>query len=387
VTADTYILVVDDDQVTRSLMRATLEAAEFTVVEAGDGEEALRLCETRRPDLLIVDVMMPRMDGFELCRELRQRPDWAYVPILMATGLEDLASVSKAFEAGATDFIAKPIQWLVLSQRVRYMLRASETQERLVASMQAAEAANRTKTEFLANMSHELRTPLNAIIGFSQLMCDRLYGPLADKYHEYATIVGDSATHLLTIINDVLDLAKAESNRLVLTAEEVDVVQLVTLCNSMLDPQIRASRVDYRVEVDDGLPSIYADAAKLRQILINLLSNAFKFTPPGGKVTLAVTGDRATGLVIRVEDTGIGIAPDEMPIVLTPFGQVDSGLARKYQGVGLGLPLTKSLVELHGGTMEIESDPGLGTVVTVRLPTARLPADAPGERVLGGNSS
>jgi signal transduction histidine kinase len=185
----------------------------------------------------------------------------------------------------------------------------------------------------------------------------------------------------------VLDLAKAESNRLVLTAEEVDFVQLVTLCNSMLDPQIRASRVDYRVEVDDGLPSIYADAAKLRQILINLLSNAFKFTPPGGKVTLAVTGDRATGLVIRVEDTGIGIAPDEMPIVLTPFGQVDSGLARKYQGVGLGLPLTKSLVELHGGTMEIESDPGLGTVVTVRLPTARLPADARGERVLGGSSS
>jgi signal transduction histidine kinase len=387
VTADTYILVVDDDQVTRSLMRATLEAAEFTVIEAGDGEEALRLCETRRPDLLIVDVMMPGMDGFELCRELRQRPDWAYVPILMATGLEDIASITKAYEAGATDFIAKPIQWLVLSQRVRYMLRASEAQERLVASMQAAEAANRAKTEFLANMSHELRTPLNAIIGFSQLMRDRLFGPLADKYHEYSAIIGDSATHLLAIINNVLDLAKAESNRLELTTEQVDVSQLVKLCNEMLEHQIRASRIDYAVEVEDSPSAIHADAAKLRQILINLLSNAFKFTPAGGKVTLTITRDPATTLVIRVEDTGIGIAPDEMSIVLTPFGQVDSGLARKYEGVGLGLPLTKSLVELHGGTMGIDSEPGLGTVVTVRLPSMQSSDQTPGERVLSGSSS
>jgi len=386
VTADTSILIVDDDPVTRSLVRATLEAADFAVIEAADGEEALRLCDTHRPRLLIVDVMMPGMDGFELCRVLRQRPDWAYVPILMTTGIEDIAAIAKAYEAGATDFIAKPIQWLVLSQRVRYMLRASETQERLVASMQAAEAANRTKTEFLANMSHELRTPLNAIIGFSQLMRDRLHGPLADKYHEYATIVGDAASHLLAIISDVLDLARTESNRLPLVEETVDIAELVTKTNMLLDQQIRKSGVDYRVNVQADLPPVLGDAAKLRQILINLLSNALKFTAPGGTVTLTVTADSASGLLLRLEDTGIGIAPDKLAVVLTPFGQVESGFARNYQGVGLGLPLTKRLLELHAGVLEIASVPGAGTTVTARLPAERLGAEAPPERTFGESS-
>ena len=374
-------------------MRAALEADRFSVLDAADGEEAYQLCETHRPDLLIVDVIMPRMDGFALCRALRQRPEWAYVPILMATGLEDLESIAKAYEAGATDFIAKPIQWLVLNQRVRYMLRASrafnqlrDNQERLVASIQAAQAANRAKTEFLANMSHELRTPLNAIIGFSQLMRDRLHGPLADKYGEYAAIVGDSATHLLAIINSVLDLAKAESNRLDLSEEDVDLPPLVALSNSMVAQMARASDIQYRVEVGEALPPFYGDAAKLRQILINLLSNAFKFTPPGGKVTLTVAGDRQIGLVFRVEDTGIGIAAEQMPVVLTPFGQVESGLTRRYQGIGLGLPLTKSLIELHGGTMEIASEPGVGTIVTARFPAERFRAAAPPEWQVGSAS-
>ncbi|MBV8538550.1 MAG: response regulator, partial [Alphaproteobacteria bacterium] len=340
-----------------------------------------RVCETACPRLLIVDVMMPGMDGFELCRELRRRPDWAYVPILMTTGIEDVGAIAKAYEAGATDFIAKPIQWLVLRQRVRYMLRASENQERLIASMHAAEAANRTKTEFLANMSHELRTPLNAIIGFSQLMRERLHGPLADKYYEYATIVGDAAGHLLAIISDVLDLARTESSRLPLAADSVDIGEVVTLTNKLLDQQIRNSGVTYRVDIERDVPLIHGDAAKLRQIVINLLSNAFKFTAPGGTVTLAVAADALNGLCLRVADTGIGIAPDKIAVVLTPFGQVETGFARKYQGIGLGLPLTKRLVELHGGSLEIASELNVGTTITVRLPAARLSA-APREQAL-----
>jgi signal transduction histidine kinase len=377
----TSVLVVDDDQVTRSLMRATLEAADFTVIEAADGEEACRVCETARPRLLIVDVMMPGMDGFELCRELRRRPDWAYVPILMTTGLEDVGAIAKAYEAGATDFIAKPIQWLVLRQRVRYVLRASENHERLIASMHAAEAANRTKTEFLANMSHELRTPLNAIIGFSQLMRERLHGPLADKYYEYATIVEDAAGHLLAIISDVLDLARTESSRLPLEEDSVDIAEVVTWTNKLLDQQIRNSGVNYRVDIERDVPLIRGDAAKLRQIVINLLSNAFKFTAPGGTVTLAVAADAVNGFCLSVADTGIGIAPDKIAVVLTPFGQVETGFARKYQGIGLGLPLTKRLVELHGGSLQIASELNVGTTITVRLPATRLSA-APPERPL-----
>jgi signal transduction histidine kinase len=380
-STDATILIVDDDPIVRALMRAALEDAGFAVLEAADGEEASRLCVESRPDLVVVDVLMPGMDGFELCRQLRRHPQLAYVPILMATGLDDVPSITKAYEAGATDFIAKPIQWVILNHRVRYMLRASrafnelrENQERLVVSMNAAEAANRAKTQFLANMSHELRTPLNAIIGFSQMMREGTYGPLAAKYAEYAKIIAESGSHLLAIINDILDITRSETDRLVLVEEEVEIARIVSLSTSMIQEMAMIGGIDYSVEMESDLPVMYADAAKLRQVLINLLSNAVKFTPSGGKVRLQVKRERKGGLSFRVEDTGIGIAPEKIALVLTPFGQVDSRLARKYGGVGLGLPLTKRLVELHGGTMDIASGPAQGTVVTAHFPQERVRA-------------
>src|SRR5206468_2701488 len=195
-----------------------------------------RLYEERRPDLLLVDVIMPRMDGFELCRELRSRLASAYVPIVVATGLDDVPSITRAYDAGATDFIPKPVNWLVLNHRIRYILRASRAfeelrrnQQHLIAAKDAAEAASRSKSEFLANMSHELRTPLNAIIGFSGMMSDRMFGPLDEKYHEYANIIGTSGQHLLAIITDILDLARADADKLLLAEEEVDIADVVKL--------------------------------------------------------------------------------------------------------------------------------------------------------------
>jgi len=185
---------------------------------------------------LLVDVVMPRMDGYELCRELRSRQESAYVPIVVATSLDDVPSIARAYDAGATDFIPKPLNWLVLNHRIRYILRASRAfdelrrnQERLIAAKEAAEAANRSKTDFLANMSHELRTPLNAIIGFSGMMSDRMFGPLNEKYSEYAGLIGDSGKHLLAIISDILDLAKADANRLTLAEEIVDLDRAMNL--------------------------------------------------------------------------------------------------------------------------------------------------------------
>src|SRR5215216_6389436 len=229
-TAQALILVVDDDPVVCALMRATLQSDGFEVIEASDGIEGCRMCREHRPDLLLVDLMMPRMDGFELCRELRSHPESAFVPIVVATSLDDVPSIARAYDTGATDFIPKPINWLVLNHRVRYILRASRAfeqlrrdQERLIAAKEAAEAASRAKSDFLANMSHELRTPLNAIIGFSGMMSDRMFGPLHEKYSEYAGLIGDSGRHLLAIITDVLDLAKAEADRLVVAADAIDV--------------------------------------------------------------------------------------------------------------------------------------------------------------------
>ncbi len=373
---DATILIVDDDPVVRALMRASLEGDGFRVIEAGDGLEACRECAARTPDMLVVDVVMPNMDGFELCREIRRNPEWAFLPILMATSLDDVESITQAYEAGATDFIGKPIQWVILNHRVRYMLRASRAFQALRRTTSAAEAASKAKTEFLANMSHELRTPLNAIIGFSQMMREGTFGPLDPRYGEYAQIIADSGMHLLAIINDVLDLARADSNRLVLADAPVELGPVVALSSQMVREAARKAEIEYAVEFEDGLPPLIGDAAKLRQILINLLSNAVKFTPSGGRVTLSVARAGDGGIAFQVVDTGIGIPPEQMQFVLTPFGQVDSKLARKYGGIGLGLPLTKRLVELHDGTLEIASRPGMGTTVTARFPRERV---APGD--------
>jgi signal transduction histidine kinase len=375
------ILIVDDDPIARTLMRASLEDSGFAVIEAGDGEEACKVCEHQRADLVIVDAVMPNMDGFALSRELRSRPDWAYVPILMATGLDDGPSITAAYEAGATDFITKPIQWIILNQRVRYMLRASGAfqelrlnQQRLIASMNAAEAANNAKTEFLANMSHELRTPLNAIIGYAEVMRDGMFGPLSAKYADYAATIAQGGGHLLAIINDILDISKAESNRIELEEEEIDIPDVVGFTSGIVRHMAEVAKVEFSVSTAPGIPRVYADGAKLRQVLINLLSNAIKFTPAGGKVQLKVPHPDGGGLVLHVEDTGAGIAADHLPLVFSPFGQVGSQFTRKHGGIGLGLPLTKRLVELHGGTIDIASAIGVGTIVTVCLPKHRVRA-------------
>jgi len=378
-TAGALILVVDDDPVVRSLMRATLERDGFVVIEAGDGVEGCRLYEEHRPDLLLVDLVMPHMDGYELCRVLRSRPESVYVPIVVATSLDDLPSIARAYDAGATDFIPKPLNWLVLNHRVRYILRASRAleevrrnQERLIAAKEAAEAANRAKSEFLANMSHELRTPLNAIIGFSGMLSDRMFGPLGEKYVEYANIIGDSGRHLLAIITDILDVAKADAERLLLAEERVEIGEVVELSSKIVEDMARRAQIEFISEVAKPLPPMMADPAKLTQILVNLLSNAVKFTPPGGKVRLKVERRVHRGITFRVEDTGLGMSADQIPIAMAPFGQISNSMTRQHDGVGLGLPLTKRLVELHGGTIEIDSEPGKGTIASVYLPEERL---------------
>ncbi|HLJ22321.1 MAG TPA: ATP-binding protein [Stellaceae bacterium] len=244
----------------------------------------------------------------------------------------------------------------------------------MAANAARAEAASRAKSEFLANMSHELRTPLNAIIGFSTILKDESFGPIGSgRYREYASDICNAGQHLLTIINDVLDLVKVDSGKMAIHAAPVDLRATALGVAKLMEAEAAAGAITLSLEIESHLAPIVSDDTKLRQILMNLLSNAIKFTHAGGRVTLGVA-QSADGRETRVTvtDTGIGMREEDIPIALAPFGQIDSALNRKHAGTGLGLPLSQRLARLLGGELEVESTPGNGTTVTVMLPTEAI---------------
>jgi signal transduction histidine kinase len=268
------------------------------------------------------------------------------------------------------------------------------TAEDLARARETAEGASRSKSVFLANMSHELRTPLNGVIGFADLMMKETFGPLGHpRYAEYARDIGESGRHLLQLINDILDFSKIEAGRFELQEDEIDLFATVSAAVRMV--RSRADEAGLVLSLRNELPpevlGLRADERRLKQIVLNLVSNAIKFTRSGGRVTLivAVAGPPDQGgVIIAVKDTGIGIAADDLSRVMEAFSQIDHGLNRRQDGTGLGLPLTRRLVELHQGELRLESTPGAGTNVTVWLPGARiLWAAEPGERADGDEAT
>ncbi|MEQ8283070.1 MAG: ATP-binding protein [Parvibaculum sp.] len=284
------------------------------------------------------------------------------------------------FMAMSIAALAQEIRLRAYRRLIAMRAEAKSREEKLAEALQKAQLyaeaqrENKAKTEFLANMSHELRTPLNAIIGFSDMMSKEMFGPLgARRYLEYTRDIRNAGRHLLSLVNDILDLSRIQLDDKSIHYEEVDPRVLAENCAVLLRPRAQEKRVELSTHIEHGPVRFVTDARRFKQIAINLLANAVKFTPAEGKVALTLTATPDGGMILRVADTGVGMTPEEVEQAIIPFWQADAGLARTHGGAGLGLPLTKELTEAMDGRLAIESEAGRGTTVSVYLPSRRIP--------------
>jgi signal transduction histidine kinase len=390
-------LVVDDDPVMRMLARAALEGSGWDVEEAENGRDALSAFQRLHPDVVLLDVMMPEMDGFTACAALRKLPEGAHVPVLIMTGLDDFNSITQAYDAGATDFLTKPLNGPLLPHRVRYIVRSSRVLQELQLSQanlaQARDAAlegTRLKSEFLATVSHEIRTPMNGVLGMTDWLLDT---PLTPEQRDCANTIRTSGEALLSIINDTLDFSNLDSGNLQLEEVDFDVRQLLEDVVGPFHERALGKGVVLSCLTQAQVPIwLSGDPARLRQILSNLLNNAVKFTERGtiavhteveekpdrlDSIDLGIPASlvhvtEETGHVISlrfsVSDTGIGIAAEACERIFQPFMQADGTNARQHGGTGLGLAICQQLVKLMGGTMGVDSEPGRGSVFRFSIP-------------------
>ena len=364
------IFIVDDSIANLSMAEEVLEK-QYDVMTMTSAENMFAILEKVTPDMILLDIAMPEVSGYDAIIQLKSNEKYSEIPVIFLTALTDSYSEAYGIELGAMDFITKPFSELVLQHRIRHHLGIDEMIKERTLRLEQANAANRAKSDFLSNMSHEMRTPLNAIIGMTTI--GKMAKEIEDK-NRALNKIGDASAHLLNVINDVLDLAKIEANKLELTPVEFSFERMLQKVMTFVNFRVEEKQQKLTVNVDKNIPYyIISDEQRLTQVMVNLLSNAAKFTPIAGSIfveaSLLGETDDFCELRIEVADNGIGISEEQQKKLFQPFGQAESETTSKYGGTGLGLIISKRIVELMNGRIWIESELGKGSrfIFTIKV--------------------
>ena len=369
-----HIILADDDPIMRELAQAKLLEAGYRVSTAENGAEALKILKEKGAKMVISDLEMPVMDGFELTRNIRADRLISKTPVLLITASDRADAVDEAFAAGASSFLAKPINWTLFRHAVMFVLRASNDEERLRIALDQAEAGARFKDGLMSVMSHELRTPLNAIIGFGQLIAERFSNDSDQIHKEYADYIVDGGKRLLGSVSDMLLASDARSGPIEINATDITVGDLIAESVNLVSVAADVAGANISLKLQDSDLEVFCDLQLLSRAISKLIENSVKFSSKGVKIDIAAAMTKKGDLAIMVKDNGPGIPAEIVDEALVAFKQSDMSLKRSKEGLGLGLPLAQAIAESHQATIKLDSTPNGGTRALIVLPKARVRA-------------
>lgn len=369
------VLVVDDVEQNVAVVSQILRTNGYAVMAAFNGETALRMLEKRIPHLILLDIMMPGMDGFEVCAKIKENENLRQIPIIFLSALSDTDVKVKAFNTGGVDYISKPFQEAEVLARVAVHIKIARLEHEQRELIEQLSERNEEKDRLMQIVSHDLRSPLGGIKGLSQILTDGEEAEMPEIVREFSEIIVQTSDTLLNLVNDLLDLAKIESGKQRVNLTEFDIVSTLQNVVKLQEKVAQSKGLQLLFEnTIELIPfQLVADEPKIMQVINNLLSNAIKFTPKGGAVTLRLQPQGDDRLLIVVQDTGIGIPAEHLPRVFEKFGNHQRSGTSGEKGTGLGMTIVKRFVELHGGAIDVESQQGKGTTFTISLPIIAVP--------------